>query len=351
MPLCSLGVARAPPPPPTTPLSALNSAFESTDYLPPHIGAEWIWGSRPEEPLTPTVLLNRCHLLGLMVCRKRRNQIHPTIPPLLRHPIDSPTSTIVITETPPDKMTLRQLRDTIDNICVELPKHIDSLAENLTDLVTLVDSCFSRFGALLVEGGTPDVLNDPICVEDVGQGDPLIMKINRQCIRRTLGCFLLLYRHMHLAAIAHPVPPAPYDCGIRKHHMEASSDDFDLLSMRMRIPVASVLNYKQDFSGFFNHISQVVYFHFPTYERSRRVPLEDIPNAAPVQVLPAVMQLYPDIPIHYEEDAFDVTKPSGRWTWIVLPGRIYLASPDARVYHSTNLTALVGCYMQSLDQP
>ena len=319
-------------------LSALNTTLETTGTLGTNVTSEWIWGSDPEEPLTPTVMLNKCHLLGLLVCRNRRSQEQAPIPPLPR---------LAIVSAPPCQMNLRQLCDTLNNLCVEIPRQIDTLAENLTGVTSLLDACFSRFGQMLAEGGPSQVLNDPLCVEAVETPAPAeteeaeLLQISRQCIRRTLAIFLVLYRHLHIAAIAQHVPPQPQDCGIRKHHMEASNDDFDLLCMRMKLPAAAVINYKHDFSGFFSHISQVIYFHNPAYERTPRAPLNDLPAAPPEQTLPALMQLYPDMKIHYEEDSFNITKPLGYWAWIVLPGRIYLAGPRSEIYYGRDLTALI----------
>jgi hypothetical protein len=72
-----------------------------------------------------------------------------------------------------------------------------------------------------------------------------------------------------------------------------------------------------------------------------------LPNAAQEQVLPALMQLYPDIKLLYEEDNFDITRALGHWAWIVLPLRIYLAGPTSEIYYSRDLTALIKIYLHA----
>ena len=316
-------------------LAPLNDQLERTGQLPINLSAHWVWRCTPEEPLTQAAMLNECHLLGLLLCRQQ-----PPGPPL---PPPTPGG-VVLLGTAPHSMTLTELRDSVDNALIELPTHRHA-AHPAT---AFIDGCFHRFGALAAQGGGADTLNDSLIVEE--HTDPAApLKLSRPAIRRFLASFLIMYRHVHLAAIAEPVPPAPYDCGIRKHHMEASSDAFGLLAMRMRLPAAAVLNYKQDFTGFFNHISQVVYFHNPAYQPLQRIPLAEAARGDPLQVLPAIQLLYPDIRTYYEEDAFDITRPLGHWAWIVLPGRVYLAGPDARVYHSDNVTALVGVYKATPD--
>ena len=312
-------------------LSALNSELEAHGRLPSHLSGEWIWGSDSGEALNAKTLLNRSHLLGLMVCRYR----------FLSgggggDGSDFP-SELQIAHCPPGEMNLRQLRDTVDNVCVQLPR-----MANMARGVTFVDACFARFGGLLCDAHSPEILNDPVCVEDAEEG---LLRINRACIRRTLNCFLILFRHIHLAAVATNVPAVVHNCGVHKHHWEASNDEFDLMSMLWCLPVAAVINYRNDFTGFYNHISQVVYFHYPSYARTLRCPFQDASAAGAEHMLPALCLLHPTVKILYEEDHFDITRPLGYWAWIVLPGKIYLAGPNAELYHSSSITALLQIYL------
>lgn len=312
-------------------LLSLNTDLEADGTLPSALSAEWIWGSDPAEPLNQQTLLNKSHLLGLLVCRHRA--LAESSFDISDVPID-----LQIARCPPQDMNLRQLRDTLDNICVQVPK-----LPKVSVVVGFVDACFARFGKLLWEAHSGEVLNDPVCVEDAEAG---LLRVNRPCIRRTLNCFLLLFRRLHMAAVATSIPTVHHNGGIHKHHMEASNDEFDLLNMRWCLPVGAVINYRNDFSGFYNHISQVVYFHYPNYERTRRCTLQELATAGPEHVLPAICLLHPNIKIWYEEDNFDITKPLGYWAWIILPGKIYLAGPNAELYQSGDVTALLNVYLQ-----
>ena len=346
----------APPrPPPVGPLALVNAALESTGELPPGVWTEWLWGTNPEEALTPSVLVNRNQLLGLLVCR------HQCQAP--RGPsVAFVNPCMAITPTQPRDMTLRELRDTLDNMCVEWPRHHgrDSGSE-LSAVVQYVEALLSRLGALAGGGGDTTVLNDASCVEDVASsavagsavaGSARLLRLTRPCLRRMLATLLMLYRHLHLLAAARVVPPVPYDCGLGKHHMEASTDDYSQLCMRMVIPVGSALVYKQDFAGMFNHISQVVYLHQPDYQRPMRVGLEEAQrDGEAMQVLPALMQLFPDIRVYYEEDHLDLSKPLGHWAWVVVPSKVYLVDPGSGVHHSTNVTSLVGVYAAAVQSP
>lgn len=324
------------------PLSPLNENLEAVGALPTETWTEWLWKSNPEEPFAANILMNRCQLLGLLVCRHHSEMFeeNPTPP--------CTDARMTLMSKHPAEMTARELKDTIDNILIEWPQFLHRLRdnprpeENLRAVVGLVDACFARLGHLASHPAGPETF------DDAGTTEPhdahRLMRFSRPALRRALGAFMVLYRHMHLLARAEPVEPAPSDCGIRKHHMEASNDDFNILCMHMKIPVAARLNYKQDFPGMYNHVSQVVYFHNPQYERSKRVALEEVPAGDAMHVLPAICQLHPDIELTYEEDHVDLSAPTGKWRWMVLPGRIYLVGPDSRVYYDENVTSLLNVY-------
>ena len=343
------------------PLTPLNTLIERRDVssddagdnrwtLPDDIWVDWMWRSNPEEPFAPGVLMNRCHLLGLLVCRSQAKKATAS-GAAAGEILDQRMSLMA---KPPASMSLRELRDTFDNVLIEWPRFLDRLVDNpraeqnMDVVIALVDACLARFGYLASHPGPVDIFDDAASTEPhsvEGQS-----RLTRPAIRRMLGGFLVMYRHLQLLSVAEPVDSTPHDCGIRKHHMEASGDDFNMLCMSMRLPVAARLNYKQDFPGMYNHVSQVVYFHNPQYERLQRIGLDKVAMGEPMQVLPALCQIHPEISLVYEEDHLDLSQPTGKWLWMVLPGRVYLIGPDARVYHCENVTSLMRVYLESRDQ-
>jgi len=331
-------------------LAQLNNELERSGSLPDaqSVFLEWIWRSDPDEPFEAKVLLNRSHLLGLLVCRHAANR-----PRQQASPCDDSRMSLV-EKSPPD-MTLRELRDTLDNLLIEWPRFVERLkdntkaAENLRAVAALVEGCLARLGQLAQRPGDATVFDDASCTEPTAGG---LMRLSRPGIRRMLGSFMVVFRHLDLLKRCKPVPHdaghPQADAGIRKHHVEASTDDFHHLCMNMLLPVAAKLNYKQDFPGMYNHVSQVIYFHNTQYERTPRASLEEILAAGePMQALPAICQIYPDIQLAYEEDAVDLSAPTGRWLWMVMPRRVYLVDPDANVYHSENALELLGLYRAS----
>jgi len=304
----------------------------------------------PEEPFEAGVLLNRCQLLGLLACRRAARLASPAA-----QEAQADARLQLVSKQPRD-FSLRELRDTLDNLLIEWPQFVERLPnnpraeENLRAVASLVAGCFARLGALADSPAGADTFDDAACTEPHGDGQ---MRLSRPGLRRLLGSFLVMYRHLDLLARARPAPPCPpsADRGVRKHHVEASTDDFHLLCMHLLLPVAAKLNYKQDFPGMYNHVSQVVYFHNTQYERTPRSELKDILARGEVmQALPAVMQIHPEIELAYEEDALDLSAPTGSWRWLVLPRRVYLVDPESRVHHSECVWDLLEIYKASASK-
>jgi hypothetical protein len=193
-----------------------------------------------------------------------------------------------------------------------------------------------------------EMLDDLGSVEAVG-GTESGVRVTRACIRRTVCTFLVMYRHLHLLSVCKTVPGQWCDPGITKYHVEASNDEFNLLCMHLTLPVAATLNYKHDFPGMFNHVSQVVFFHNSEYQRKPRAALEALGTAGVEHVLPALMQLYPSIKVRYEEDCVDLSESlsirGNEWFWMVVAGRVYLVDPERSVWHSSDVTSLLRIYI------
>ena len=327
-------------------LLQLYSALQSTHDLPEEVWDEWLWKTNPEEPYAPEVLMNRCQLLGFLVCLFKGTQQAVLNDPDLTDPI---TARLTLMAKPIHTMTLRELRDTVENLQVEWPDFLKSLdptspntQRHLDAVITLIGQCFARFGALCLAADSAEVMDDLSSV-DPCQNHPGSFKITTACIRRTVCTFMVFYRHLHLLAVARGVADGFHECGISKYHMEASGDDFNLLCMHLSLPVAAKMNYKHDFPEMYNHVSQVVFFHNSEYQRTPRAKLEELGKAGPEQVLPAVMQLHPAIKVWYEEDHFDLSEgASGSdWVWLVVAGRVYLVDPERNVWYSPNVTSLL----------
>jgi hypothetical protein len=332
-------------------LAALNRALEASGALPPAAWAEWLWGSEPEEPFAPEVLLNRNQLLGLLVCRFKRRHA----PPPGARPREQ--GRLALMDKDPHDMTWRELKDTLGNVQIEWPEFLQRLDKNRqqgTNLLAvkgLVDGCAERFGALCERAWPPAVLDDPMDTQPApgqsGEPEPTAPRVlTPGALRRMAGTLLLLYRHLHLLAVAQPPrAEAAHVPEVCLHHYEASTADFYLWYMHFQLPLAAKLNYKHDFPGMYNHVTQPVYFHNPAFERVPRRPMTD--RAAPaIHVLPSLCQLFPELPVRFEEDAFDLTRDAG-WYWLVVSGRVYLVGAGPRVYYSPDARAMLREYVHA----
>ena len=63
------------------------------------------------------------------------------------------------------------------------------------------------------------------------------------------------------------------------------------------------LVYRTNFSGMYNDISQVVYFHHPKYTKQAQLKIQEILLSS-FNTLPLMTQLFPQIPVFYDDDSF-----------------------------------------------
>lgn len=98
----------------------------------------------------------------------------------------------------------------------------------------------------------------------------------------------------------------------------------------------------------YNCVSQVTYFHNSKYER-RMQKVDDFPammrgECDAIQVLPCIQQLFPDIEVLFEEDAFSPVRfaeSDPEFRWIMSSKRLYLlVKGKGLMYHKNPLVTL-----------
>jgi hypothetical protein len=95
---------------------------KSTGDHPEEAWDEWLWKTNPEEPYAPEVLLNRCQLLGFLVCLyKGMQQAAEAAPDLTDAETCRLSHGLTLMAKPVRAMSLRELKDTIENLQVERP--------------------------------------------------------------------------------------------------------------------------------------------------------------------------------------------------------------------------------------
>ena len=301
-------------------LATLNAAFEADPAaceLPATLWDEWLWSSDLHEAVSVDCLLNRAHLLGLLIARykavrePRLAQICVSIPRM------------VYTGAHVSSMTARQLQDTMQDLQMHWESYLGECDSDA--LIEMVDACMVRFGQLCLH---------PSVYDDVGMRDSACAdRMSVLCIRRFVSIFCVLYHHLDLMHRA--VEPCEEDADVESimdFHVQASMEEFYRHMMHSHLPPAARLisGYRQDFAGFYHCVSQVVYFHFPSYERKPQLDLSAL-RRHPVHALAPLREMYPEIALCYEDETLC------RWSWVLMGQRVYLTSADRQeVFHSAN---------------
>jgi len=309
-------------------LSELNHALERGEDLPTTVWDTWLWGLDPAEPTTVDCALNKMHLTGLLIARYRalREPSLTNVVLSLPHVIHARTRVAVLTP--------RQLKDVVEDIqmrwtqLIEDPEHDDMLVDT-------VDACMTRFGEFNIR---PHAYDDVNMVES----EKLTDRMSHTVIRRFVSIFLILYRHLHMHHSCRPAPAASVTeiaDSIQEFHVQASMEVFYRHSMHMDLPPAARLLYREEFAGFYNCISQVIYFHFPEYPRKTQLTLEKIRSGLepPLYSLAPLMEMYPEIHLCQEDEMWT----QSAWNWVVMGARVYLVSPEKEIHYSKNLLLLL----------
>jgi hypothetical protein len=112
---------------------------------------------------------------------------------------------------------------------------------------------------------------------------------------------------------------------IKHYHVEASIDAFNVIQQMFFLAPAQRLIYMHNFSGMFNDISQVTYFHYPDYVRSPQIEPDKMENCG-MHTLPCFGKIIPQLRIVYDDEInipLGLVKPSDSF-WIVSARRVYL---------------------------
>jgi len=140
---------------------------------------------------------------------------------------------------------------------------------------------------------------------------------------------------------------------LSRYHHEASLHEFYNISIIADCTVGSILTYKHTFKDQFNDCSQVVYYNCNgNYNRQRQIPLSDIKSvsACPLNVIPLLIQLKPDMPVLYEHTGACTNEMCSRapWTWVVLNRHVFLCDDKHNVYVANSIYELFAFVMESV---
>ena len=317
-------------------LATLNSLFESGASDPPStIWDEWLWGCDLSEPVTVDCLLNRMHLLGLLIARLRALRE----PNLMDVCVSLPR--MVHQHAQVERLTPRQVKDVVEDLQMHWLEYQDDPSVTVDALAELVDALMARFGFFCLQSFTYD---------DVNMRDAVVAdRMSVLTIRRLVTIFCVLYRHLHLMMVArgaeeHELAAVGAVPQLEEYHVQASQEAFYKHAMHADIPPAAHVLYQQDFAGFYHCVSQVVYFHYPSYERRVQISLERIRQGTePVHTLAPVLELFPEIHLCFEDGQWK----RNSWNWVLMGRRVYLVDPSLQnVWYEASIMSLLRVFLR-----
>lgn len=315
-------------------LSSLNKRVQEKQPLQDNqrsqLWEQWLWKTDLCKTFLPHVGFNEHHLIGLLLARDSDNVGFDKTDP---HSVDDiaslPDVFSLRCDLPFEQMPLTMLIDTMDS----LQHNFRSTFYEITDMPDeawgateiFVHILFKRCGFFLANtAGNDSVLNHVPSIDIVENGR---ISIAIPTIRKLLDIFIIMFRHLDLyktyefleLTTEHLEQVEQLSVEVfRPHVFEATKDEFYKLCTFYDLPIAARLTYMHTFSGMYNCISQVAYFHDESYER-KPAPKRKEHVRVPIEELPALVHMYPEVPVLFEDE----TPLPNSECWMLLPGRIY----------------------------
>ena len=334
-------------------LERCYSVLMQTSTLPTDIQARlwncWLWGTAVNQALIDECGdMNLNQGIGVFMCVMLSHTYAASsddrcIVDILPH---SPL--VHLTKVPIHSLTQRQLSDQVE--CLQLSwgsvvgshEHLEGLCRRLLCLL------MARLGVLVQHtySGAPTPL-DAIQYTTIlpasggSSGEPTLYIVTRKYIRQLCCMFVILFRTLEITGTAHVVPlletadSQRIKESFQEHHLECSCDFFSTLQQMVQLAPAMRLVYRTDFSGMYNDVSQVVYFHYPQYHRQAQLSLGDIPDSA-INCLPLLTQILPQVPVVYDDDDVIpgltwysvVPNDPPKFAWLVSCATVFLVEID-----------------------
>ena len=300
----------------------------------------WLWGTdctaRPTERCYD---MNEMHVLGILCCLGESVRAQAELPCCER--------LVLVPGKPAATLTLRETLDQLESYQLSWGPALDALGH--LGALAVLRALMARLGELMHHAypmAEPDPLDDPQHVTPL-PGDEGLGVVARKSMRQAVCVLFALLRVQWIAAHALPVVMNAAEVravvdALHVHHIEASLDSFNDLQQMMHLAPGMRLVYRTNFAGMYNHVSQVVFFHYPRFCRQPQLDIARIPES-PMHMLPLVQQLLPDVPIAFDDDGvipgLTAAAPP-RFTWLVCCGAIFLLDECGDVRSGT-LAALV----------
>jgi len=314
---------------------------------------QWCHEVDPAAPLHKTLLLNEMHVMGMRLCCEMHRSdfagydqydLQTTIAPLL--PLPFPQTLL-------SRLRWSELLDLMATLQLGYKKLLvwDDADGYSTyfDYRLFILFLMKRMGYWIGHewrdgdaGAVPDLAAAQGTEQVDAEGWRRLAPTTVAHLLDNVHTFAALTNRL-LSATVVAVANAHTQLELQSHHRESSLDEFYVNAMVSDVPVGSILQYAHRFQYLFHSITQVVYFHWPSYRRVNQLSLEQLraPDTPPQNLLPLLLQIDPAPPVLNEHtQALCHTLRNVPWAWMNVAGYFALMHSDGAVYVAKDIREL-----------
>ena len=278
--------------------------------------------------------MNEVHIVGQAICIALHRATIPVYAELnVSEALGNDAQRIHLSDSPLQKMTWQELSDLLSALQHEFNSFfVFTEASGYAcsiDLDLILMCVMKRMGYFLcsesqLEEGDLLLTSGVMIPSEVGWS-----VVSCSSVRESIDTLHTLMGLTRLLLTAEPVTHiTSTDLEMEAHHREASLDDCYFLGMLADLIPGAITQYKNKFRFLFHSITQVIYYHYPSYQRRKQQPLTSCTShdAKAENVLPLFMQLYPQIPIFYEHSGAGLASlhSTHKVSWIFISGFVLL---------------------------
>lgn len=313
---------------------------------------KWLWKTNLCCKYLPEIGFNEHHLIALLLARDEANAGYSAAEPTHADDLEHlPDEFLLRMEVPFAELPTTMLMDTMDMLQCSWAKVLynEASAETWRETELFVHMLFRRTGELIGHTDVDDKIFNHIQTTEVLANGRVGM--TQTGVRQLLDIFVVLFRHLDLYhrrqavqitdELASAVEKLRKET-FRPHALEATRDNFYKISTYYDLPTGARLAYMHRFSGMYNCVSQVAYFHNESY--ARRVPpkCSDMITLA-IEELPLLEHMHPNVPVIFEDEC---PRPMQAY-WMLLSGCIYMVREDGTpLYDELASTMFVARHVQ-----
>lgn len=250
------------------------------------------------------------------------------------------------TQTPMAEYAIPDIQEFLCNLQTEFNSMYELTAEGYeccVDVTTLLLLLMRRLGFWLayefrLEAGDTSMI-DVVASDAEGW-----LYIRPDVIRHVLDVVHAVLSAHRLLVSARLVPMPTILPEFHPVHLEASMDTWWELATVADCPVGGITQYKNKFHFLFHSVTQVIYYHYPSYSRRLQQSFDSIASGAcaSLNTLPLLMQIEPDIPVLYEHTGAGHRHSCAKhkFAWLVFGSYVVLCDKTMNTYCASDVRHL-----------